>query len=558
MNRWIQGILTFDFELVHVSATKFKGPDALSRRPMAEDEEIIEDDDEWLDNSALFTSLEESRPAHTFITRMDQEQVLHDILKYLMTKKLPEFKTPLAQRRFVNNANKYKLHHNTMIKMTPLGHPLTVILRESDRLDILRQAHDESGHRGVRVVFMLLKARFFWPAMIDDIRKYVKSCHQCQIRSLKKYRIPMIVSTPATIFSKIYIDVMNMPEAPGGDEGDFRYIVAAKDDLSGATEARALRYADAQEMMEFFRDQILYKYGMVQEIVTDNGSENQGEFKELLQQMGLHHIKISGYNHRANGVVERGHFILREALVKSCEGNLDIWPQKLQQVVFADWITTSSVTGYSPYYLIFGQDPLLSFDLTQATFMINGFRDGLSTSDLLALRVRQLEKRPEDIAQAAASLRKYRCASKTRFEEKFHHLFHKRDFEPGELVLMRNSAIESSMDRKSKPRYLGPFIVARRTKRGSYVLRELDGTFKRKTIAAFRLAPYITRNKEALAKLAKYNPEVTEALMEEIMEDLEQDRHNVKGRNRQKTRDRRKKTKERRQERKRKKDKSGN
>ncbi|KAA1478919.1 hypothetical protein DENSPDRAFT_754094, partial [Dentipellis sp. KUC8613] len=32
INRWIQGILMFDFTLVHVPAEKFKGPDALSRR----------------------------------------------------------------------------------------------------------------------------------------------------------------------------------------------------------------------------------------------------------------------------------------------------------------------------------------------------------------------------------------------------------------------------------------------------------------------------------------------------------------------------------------------
>ncbi|KAI5822489.1 hypothetical protein K523DRAFT_220981, partial [Schizophyllum commune Tattone D] len=32
VNRWIQGILLFDFTLIHVPAERFKGPDALSRR----------------------------------------------------------------------------------------------------------------------------------------------------------------------------------------------------------------------------------------------------------------------------------------------------------------------------------------------------------------------------------------------------------------------------------------------------------------------------------------------------------------------------------------------
>ena len=34
INRWIQGILLFDFELMHVPADKHKGPDALSRKDM--------------------------------------------------------------------------------------------------------------------------------------------------------------------------------------------------------------------------------------------------------------------------------------------------------------------------------------------------------------------------------------------------------------------------------------------------------------------------------------------------------------------------------------------
>jgi hypothetical protein len=541
INRWIQGILTFDFELVHIPASKFKGPDALSRRPMAENEHIIEDDDEWLDDIALYTSVKpithskKPIPMQVFTAKMDQEQTLHHILKYLITQQIPEFESAQEQRRFNNNVNKYRIHHNTLIKMTPSGHPLTVILKESDRIDILRQAHDELGHRGVRVIFMMLKFRFFWPNMIQDIKKYVKSCHQCQIRSLKKYRIPITVSTPATLFAKIYIDVMNMPPAPGGEEGDFRYIVAARDDLSGACEARALRHANSEELADFFKNQILYKYGMVQQIITDNGPENKDKFHKLMKRMDLKHVKISGYNHRANGVVERGHYTMREALVKSCEGDLSIWPEKLQQVVFADWITTSSVTGFSPYYLLFGQHPVLPFDIIQATFMIDGFKEGLSTSDLLALRVRQLEKRPEDIAQAAAALKKHRCKSKAMFEAKYHHLFNTTGFHPGELVLMRNTAVESSLNRKSKPRYLGPFIVARRTKRNSYVLQELDGTFMRKNIAAFRLAPYIARDEKALAKLAKYNPEVTDALVKELLEDLGND---VTGKNRKKAQSR--------------------
>ena len=45
INRWIQGIKMFTFELVHVPAECHHGPDALSRRPVSNGETIENDDD---------------------------------------------------------------------------------------------------------------------------------------------------------------------------------------------------------------------------------------------------------------------------------------------------------------------------------------------------------------------------------------------------------------------------------------------------------------------------------------------------------------------------------
>ena len=112
-----------------------------------------------------------------------------------------------------------------------------------------------------------------------------------------------------------------------------------------------------------------------------------GEFAKLAKIFNIKQIKISPYNSPANGVVERGHFNIREALVKACNGNLQKWPQYLQAAIFADRITTRRATGYSPFYLLHGVHPFLPCDLAEATFLYPKFRKNMTRTELLVARI---------------------------------------------------------------------------------------------------------------------------------------------------------------------------
>ena len=54
----------------------------------------------------------------------------------------------------------------------------------------------------------------------------------------------------------------------------------------------------------------------------------------------------------------------------------------------------------------------IPFDLTEALFMVDGFTRHMTSEDLLALRIQQLEKRPEDLAAASETLKHSRFKSK--------------------------------------------------------------------------------------------------------------------------------------------------
>jgi hypothetical protein len=331
--------------------------------------------------------------------------------------------------------------------------------------------------------------------------------------------MPLTISTPAAVFEKIYVDVMFMPPS-----GKFHYIVAAKDDLTGVTEASAIRSNNSETLAKFFWEKIYCRYGAVGHVVTDNGPEVKGAFEILMKRMGIPQVRISPYNKHANGVIERGHFILREAIVKSSEkdafGRIKNWHKQVDPAVFADRVTVSGVTKYSPFFLLHGTHPLLPFDLTEATFLVEGFHSGMETSELLALRIRQLQKLDEDLERAAETLKKARIRSREQFHRRFKRRLQKSEYAEGDLVLVRNSRLEMTVTKfKTEPRYIGPYEVVRRTKGGSYVLKELDGAIHAQNYAAFRLVPYIHRDDPILYELSN-NP-LPEDTTDEDLEDTD-------------------------------------
>jgi hypothetical protein len=156
-----------------------------------------------------------------------------------------------------------------MYKWNPGHSPQVVMFPKGRCKEILWEMHEETGHHGVWVVEQQVMLRYYWPGMKKQIKQHVQSCHNCQLRSTKKMHIPVTISHPPSLFSKVYLNVMKMPLARGK-----QWIVACRVDLSGS----AIAWDKAHVIARFFLKQILLHYGIVQEVVTDNGPSFSGEF----------------------------------------------------------------------------------------------------------------------------------------------------------------------------------------------------------------------------------------------------------------------------------------
>jgi hypothetical protein len=399
---------------------------------------------------------------------------------------------PPEREKIVKRARRFFVHNGRLWRRQMQGrHQLVLNPVQHDK--VLREAHDNLGHKGYYATLRTLLDRLWWPSLANDIKQYITTCHECQLRQTTKVRIPPTVAVPAPLFRKAYIDTMFMPPAAG-----FRYIVQACCSLSAWPEWRALRVETARTLAAFVFEDILCRWGALEEIVTDNGAAFVAALGYLADRYGIRHIRISAYNSRANGIVERQHRTIRESIVKACGGDISKWPTVAPHAFWADRATTRKSTGHTPFFMAHGIEPILPFDITLATFLVPDIARPLSTVDLLAIRTRQLQKRPDDLEAIHDQIVKSRFDSVRQFERTYENTIRDYNFLPGALVLVRNSSIETDLGRKSKPRYVGPMIVVRRSTNGAYRLAELDGAVSKLRFAAFRIVPYHARSRTSI------------------------------------------------------------
>lgn len=126
---------------------------------------------------------------------------------------------------------------------------------------------------------------------------------------------------------------------------------------------------------------------------------------------------------------------------------------------WAERITPRKRMGCSPYFAATGTHPIVPLDIVEATWLRPPPESVLSTEDLIASRAVALLKWPEDLARLHDRVMDARIRGARRFEEKHAHTIHDFDFDRGSVVLVRNTAIEKSLDRKMRARYLGPLVV---------------------------------------------------------------------------------------------------
>jgi hypothetical protein len=273
---------------------------------------------------------------------------------------------------------------------------------------------------------------------------------------------------------------------PRSAEG-HRYLAVAREDLGNFVEAQALRTKSTNRICQFFLTDLFARYGSIGRIKADNGELNAKEAKTFFQRLNVDLRLVTTYNPEANGKSERGHQPLVAGLVKACDGDVKSWARLLPFALWADRSTISRTTGYAPSELMMGAIMPTPHDLEEETWLIPEWADNARREDLIAWRIKQLERREVMETDAKEKLRIAREKSAADANSK--RTTRTTDIEPGDWVLVWKSQLDVQHDTESKfaKRWNGPFVVLDVDQYNTYKLRTLDGIVIARRMAGKRI-----------------------------------------------------------------------
>ncbi len=234
--------------------------------------------------------------------------------------------------------------------------PWRVWLPADMRDGVVRSGHDnlEGAHLGSKKTFARLRRSYFWPAMRDDIERYVGSCVQCLARKSK--RRPEGFQQPVRVDNVRETVGMDLVKFPTTKEG-YQYALVMVDHLSKFGVAVALKSKKAVSVAKAFVERWCLPLGRPDRILTDRGGEFVNALLEEVNKLfGTGHAKTAPYRPQSDGLVENRNRTLEQMLSHYVSSDQKDWVKYLDYVVHAYNTAVHEATGYTPFFLEFGKE----------------------------------------------------------------------------------------------------------------------------------------------------------------------------------------------------------
>lgn len=436
--RWWLRIQEFDFEIQYRSAAKIVHVDALSRATTIEQSPV-----EGVAEKVMLVDMEESDWVAVLQLQDADLKAIREVLN-----------GTVVNHDKVKHYNKeYQVKNNRVFKKTEQG--LRFVVPHGVRWQIIKTAHNESGHPGIDRTIELIRKTYWFPQMRAIIRKYIESCLDClhNKRYKDESRREMFVRDIQPIpFHTIHMDHLGpYPKSTAGN----MYLIGVIDAFTKFIVLKAVRNTRSQYVIRTLEDISQY-VGLPEQVITDRGTAYTSEaFQEFCRENDVVHIKNAVRTPRGNGQIER-YFRTVKTAISSMVTRKDgkDWDKSLLAIQWSLNNLSHRITKVSPQKLLLGFEPksILKNKLTFALqHDVSDDEDDIPLSELRT--------------QVAAEMNK----SRKNQAEKF-NLSRElpQKYQVGDLVLIKCEHKATGIPQKHLPRYKGPYIIQEALTRDRY------------------------------------------------------------------------------------------
>jgi hypothetical protein len=272
------------------------------------------------------------------------------------------------------------------------------------------------AHPGIRATKRLLTSRFVWPKCATDAAEWCRQCLGCgRGKPGGEQKIPVeAIRIPEERFSHVHVDLVG-PLSPSA--GGHTHLMTVIDRTTRWPEVFPLTDITARSCADMFIEGWVARYGTPAIVTTDRGAQFTSEVWQIMcKTLGVTHITTSAYHPCSNGLVERLHRQIKEALRSRECGTA--WAEHLPWVLLGIRAAPKEEAGVSAAEAVFGRPLNLPGQAVRAV--------GAEDRPLIPTTVREAEPEPEQ----------------------------KQELQPGQYVFVRRPASKSL-----QPVFDGPYRV---------------------------------------------------------------------------------------------------
>ena len=259
---------------------------------------------------------------------------------------------------------------------------------------------------------------------------------------------PLTFSGPGEL---LHFDFTSIEETvPLKEKPVIHNVLVLQDHFSKYIVAYVVKDQTAHTAAETLRIVYFGLFGAPAYLVSDQGKAFMGHVITHLSELyGVQKLRTSPYHAQTNGQVEHMNQTIIRMIGKLEEDKKACWSKHLPELLMAYNATCSAVTGYSPYYLLFGRRPRMPVDYLFPTLHDSPHQTKMEVS------VAAMQKRLKEAFAVARCLTSEEVAKHCRY---YDHKAGAVALQPGDVVMVHTDRFVGK--RKVKDRWEdGGFIV---------------------------------------------------------------------------------------------------